>query len=456
VWIVSALLLTGCLATPAASPGLQSAEGTGIGEQDDWGTVSSTRYGFTVELPPGWRMVELPTGDYPDAVDQVWFVGEALPPPQTGARADIVLLFTEEDPSPNWRADYFNEYRSEAFRVGELKARRISGVNKESQSSELVVLVQVGDYYVQALSNQGEASLASFDRVIASLRFDPAVAWTPEATGGPENPDGETVAYEGVSFFLPAWLAESAVVQRIPEFVDPSGFMYNDLPEHLRFDLVNSYAAREPLGGLSTHWAPWLRQQTSDSPDLRPQILILPIGDYAAISPLAVERIALLWTLVDGGTLQAGKELPVLPTFNSAQDLRGQVQPVAFDGGRGLRFIARYSQGMSPVVNPAVFYTFQGVTDDGRYYVAAFFPLYVPLLPDEIAVDDSEAFYLAYPAYLSETTAALEGLAPVGFEPDLTSLDAVVASLRVDPEGFSFLDQSPSTPDQEISLSGGR
>jgi hypothetical protein len=447
---MSALLLTGCLATQAASPGLQSGEGTG--EQDDWQTVSSTPYGFTVQLPPGWQMVELPTAEYPDAVDQVWFVGEALPPPHTGARADIVLLFTEEDPSPNWAADYFNEYRSEAFRVGELEGRRISGVNKESKSSELVVLVQVGDYYVQALSNQGEASLANLDRVIASLRFDPAQAWTP----APASPEGQTVAYEGVSFTWPAWLAESVVVQRIPSYVDPSGFMYNDLPEHLRFDLVNSYATREPLGGLQTHWAPWLGQQTSDSADLRPQFFVLPTGDYEAISPLAAERIERLRTFLDEGLVPAGEELPVLPTFNSAQDLRGQVQPVAFDGGRGLRFIARYSQGMLPVINPAVFYTLQGLTDDGRYYVAAFFPLYIPLLPDEIAVDDWEAFNLAYPAYMSEMTAALEGLAPSDFGPDLTSLDAVVASLRVNPEGFSFLYQAPSPAGYEISLSGGR
>jgi hypothetical protein len=209
--------------------------------------------------------------------------------------------------------------------------------------------------------------------------------------------------------------------------------MYDDLPEHLRFDLLNSYATHEPLGGLQTHWAPWLKQQTLDSPDLRPQIFILPTGDYAALSPLAAERIERLRNLLHEGLVPAGEELPVLPTFNSAQDLRGQVQPAAFDGGRGLRFIARYSQGMMPVINPAVFYTFQGLTDDGRFYVAAFFPVYVALLPDEIAVDDWDAFGLSYPAYLAETTTALEQLAAHEFEPDLTSLDAVVASLRLDP-----------------------
>ena len=90
----------------------------------------------------------------------------------------------------------------------------------------------------------------------------------------------------------------------------------------------------------------------------------------------------------------------MLPTFNSAQDLRGQVYPLAFQGGRGLRFIARYSQEAAPVVNPAVFYTFQGLTEDGSLYVAAFFPLYVSILPDQIQVEDWDAFNQGYQDYM--------------------------------------------------------
>jgi hypothetical protein len=451
--LVSALMLAACVAGPA-NLDLQSGESN----QDDWQTYTSTRYSFTVQFPSDWQVVELPTAEYPTATDQVWFVSEALPPPQTGARADIVLLFTQEDPSPSWQPDYFDQYQSDAFRLGELEGRRISGVNKESLGSELVVLVQIGDRYLQASPNQGEASLKYFDRVISSLRFAPTQAPTPPppATTVPESLDEQTVVFEGTSFTCPAWLAEDAAAQRIPEYVDPSGFMYDDLPEHVRFDLLNSYAERAPLAGLPTIWAPWLKHQTLDSPEMQPQIFILPTTEYAAISPLAAERIELLRTLLDGGILPAGEELPVLPTFNSAQDVRGQVQPVAFDGGRGLRFIARYSQETMPVVNPAVFYTFQGLTDDGRYYVAAFFPLYVALLPDQIAVEDWEAFNITYAAYLSETTAALEGLAPAEFAPDLTSLDAVIASLRVDPQGLSFLYQAPPPAGHGTLLSGGR
>jgi hypothetical protein len=426
---VSAALLVACLGNPGSLV-LPPDPGT----QDGWQTFTSAKYHFTVRFPSGWQAIEVPTPEYPTATDQVWLVADAMPLPQTGSRADIVLAFSKDDPSPSWKPEYFDAYRADSFRLGDIEGTKISGINKEGQGPETVVLAQVGHYYLQAMPNQGAASLQVFDEVVSSLRFDPgdAVTSPPSPTSAPERLVGQTVVFEGTSFTCPAWLAEDVAAQRVPAYIDPSGFMYDDLPEHVRFDLLNSYAMRGPLAGLRSLWAPWLKHQTLDSPDIRPQIFILPTADYASISPLAAERIARLRSLLDEGVFPAGEELPVLPTFNSAQDVRGQVQLLAFQGGRGLRFLARYSQETMPVINPAVFYTFQGLTDDGRYYVAAFFPLYVALLPDQIAVDDWEAFNITYAAYLSETTAALEQLAPAEFEPDLTSLDAVVTSLQVE------------------------
>ena len=432
---VSAFLLAACLAS-SDNLGLQSEDG----DQNDWQTYTSAKYKFTVRFPSVWQVIELPTTEYPTATDQVWFVSETLPLPQTDSRADIVLIFTQEDPSPGWKSAYFDEYQSDAFWLGDIQARRISGINKESKFSEIVVLAKIGDYYLQALPNHGEASLEYFDRVISSLRFVQAEAPTPppSATSVPGSLDEQTIVFEGVSFTYPASLAEGAAAQQIPAFVDPAGFVYDDLPEHVRFDFANPYTVRGPFAGFQPIWVPWLKHQNPDSPEIQPQIFIFPTREYAEISPLAGERIEALRTLLDGSALSEGVELPVLPTFNSAQDLRGQVHPLAFQGGRGLRFIARYSQGAAPVVNPAVFYTFQGLTEDGSQYVAAFFPLYISLLPDQVQVEDWETFNANYAAYLSETTAVLDQLTPAEFTPDLTSLDAVLTSLRVDPDNGLF------------------
>jgi len=140
------------------------------GDQNDWQTYTSAKYKFTVRFPSVWQVIELPTAEYPTVTDQVWFVGEALPIPQTGSRADIAMIFSQEDPSPRWNSEFFDDFKSDAFLLGDIQARRISGVNKEGQFREIVVLAKIGDYHLQALPNQSEASLAYFDQVISSLR----------------------------------------------------------------------------------------------------------------------------------------------------------------------------------------------------------------------------------------------------------------------------------------------
>jgi hypothetical protein len=423
--LVSTLLLGACSANPG---NLDSQPEHSV--QTEWQTYTNAKYRFTTQFPTGWQVMELPTPEYPTVTDQVWFVYESLPMPNTGSRADVVLVFSQDDPSPSWESHYFDDYRSEDFRLGEIHARRISGVNKESMHSELVVLAAVGDFYLQALPNGSEASIKVFDQLISSLRFDQKPA-PPAITQVPDSSEERAVTFEGITLAYSASLAEGASAKRIPASVDPSGFMYNDVPEHVRFDFAQPYTVREPFAGFQPVWTPWLGHQEAAGSEILPQIFIFPTREYAEISPLAGERIKALKTVLDGGALPAGVELPVLPTFNSAQDLRAQLLPLSFQGGSGLRFIARYSQGVAPAVNPAVFYTFQGLTEDGSQYVAAYFPLYVSLLPDKEEVEDWETFSANYAGYLLETTTALEQLAPAEFTPALTSLDAIIASLHV-------------------------
>ena len=427
---LSVFLLAACI----GGHGKQSLQ-TGISDQNEWQTYTSTKYQFTVRFPTAWQVIELPTTEYPTAMDQVWFVSELLPPARTDARADIVLVFTMEDLSSDWEPQYFDDYQLDTFQLGDIQARRISGINKESKSSELVVLAKIGDYYLQALPNHGEASLKYFDQVISSIRFAKVEATTPppSAVSTPTSPDEKTIVFEGIRFSYSSSLAENAAGKNMPAYVDPSGFMYDDLPEHVRFDFFNPYTEREPFARFQPGWVPWLSHQNPKSPEIQPQIFIFPTREYADINPLAGERIEALTILLDDSALPNGGELPVLPTFNSAQDLRGQVYPLAFHGGRGLRFIVRYSQEAKPVVNPDLFYTFQGLSEDGSLYVAAFFPLYVPILPDQIQVDDWDAFNRGYQDYMADMTSKLEELAPNDIEPDLESFDNLIKSMIISP-----------------------
>jgi len=146
--LVGFVLLTACLANPSKT-GLNTDDDP----QNDWQTYTNARYQFTVRYPTTWQVIELPIAQFPSVTDQVWFISETLPQPQTDSRADIVFIFTEQDPSSDWEPQYFDDYQSNSYKVGEIQAKRISGINKESRISEIVVLARIGDYYLQALPN---------------------------------------------------------------------------------------------------------------------------------------------------------------------------------------------------------------------------------------------------------------------------------------------------------------
>ena len=94
-----------------------------------------------------------------------------------------------------------------------------------------------------------------------------------------------------------------------------------------------------------------------------------------------------------------------------------------------------------------MFYTFQGLTSDGAYYIASFFPVTtaaLPESPESVAVEDWDVFSANFAAYLLATTDALDQLTPADFTPNLTLLDSVVASLQVEPD--NVLSGEETTP----------
>jgi hypothetical protein len=398
-----------------------------------WKTYTNPRYHFSLQYPAHWQYLEVPGNDSPAAMDQVLFMSEEKQLGQTDARSDITLIISDTDPSESWQPRFFENYSVEMIQLGDLTAESISGINKESQYEERVVIIKIGNYYIQALPNFSPESLAYFDQTVSSLRAVQveAAATHPSTMNAPEREEGQTVAFQDISLTFPAFLAEGATAQKVPPFIDPSGFLYDDHPEHVRFDFINPYTARWLFGNFQPDAVPWLKHQNLENLAYLPQIFIFPTREYADISPLAGERIEALRNLLDSNAISDRNELPVLPTFNSAQDLHSQEQFLAFQGGRGIRFVARYSQGIAPVINPCVFYTFQGLTDDGSRYVAAFFPLYSSILPDQIEVEDWDAFSLGYTDYMSEVTSQLEKLDPGDFEPNLEFLDALISSMSI-------------------------
>ncbi|MCB0212402.1 MAG: WG repeat-containing protein [Anaerolineae bacterium] len=174
-----------------------------------------------------------------------------------------------------------------------------------------------------------------------------------------------------------------------------------------------------------------------------PQLLIYPVDDYLAMyeataSTAVAERIDALQTLLDDRPETIDEAIPVLPGLGDAvQDLRVQIAYLEFEQGQGIRFVTHYAQDANPIINETVFYTFQGLTNDGQFYVALYYPVSTAALPDSFdeteAADDYDAFLENFETYLQETHDSLNGLDPADFSPDLTDLDSLVKSLVIKP-----------------------
>ncbi len=78
-----------------------------------------------------------------------------------------------------------------------------------------------------------------------------------------------------------------------------------------------------------------------------------------------------------------------------------------------------------------MFYTFQGLTGDGKWLVSAVMPVANPVLPDVETVFADPGFNDDYAGYLEDVKKTLSEQPDSSFQPDLSVLDAVFQSFKV-------------------------
>lgn len=167
---------------------------TEVHETPDSGqSYTSTKYNFRIEYPPGWQVRELSVLPGSTPQEEVWFSAGEFPPANTGARPDLTLVITEQDPFARWRQEHFDEYRSEIIQIADGTAVRITGVNKESLQEETVVIIKLNDVYLEMLPGQSAQALEAFDKILdtfSSPELQPAeipAELVPAETAVPEN-----------------------------------------------------------------------------------------------------------------------------------------------------------------------------------------------------------------------------------------------------------------------------
>ncbi len=259
-----------------------------------------------------------------------------------------------------------------------------------------------------SISSKPTAPVAT---IVSAATSQPIVSETPAATEAPQPTNTSVpktnVACNELTLFLDPALASGFNCQSVAEAGDPSapGFAVN--PKYTEITLTGYI--------LSDRF-------------FTPHIDIYPVQRYSQLVPDVIPtQVAALQALIAGGPTGT-KGLPFLPIFNAGQEFFAMYQVLPFASGNGIRFLAQYSQYADPINNHEVFYTYQGLTSDGKYWISATLPISNPLLPaDGTNPPNSQN----WDSYLAALVTQLNAQPRESYSPTITMLDALIASISI-------------------------
>lgn len=223
--------------------------------------------------------------------------------------------------------------------------------------------------------------------------------------------------FGGVSFNFDEQLAKSAqgeTTKAVPVTEGPA--LGGAVPASVRF-LFNGEKAPEFLGPGTA------------------QVNVYKTEDWVKLDPSTAKSVEDLKTLLKEKPTDLDKGIPVLPPIPASQVFRVKPQYIKMANGEGIGFITYYAQDASPVTADRVFYTFQGLTNDGKYYISVFYPVTTALLPTDSNAALGGASYdewvKNYETYLANLVKDLNGLVPAAYTPNLTLIDQMVKTINV-------------------------
>jgi len=241
---------------------------------------------------------------------------------------------------------------------------------------------------------------------------------SPDVSTPIPNPNGGTpVSYENVSFSIPAGVASGANTETMTSVDTNSGAPWDIAPTHLRFTLTG---------------------YTLSGKFFDPQIYVYPASEYAQVNSTAAEQIERLKKVLSGSPLLK-ETLPNVPFFNAGHLIAANIKLLNFQNGSGMRELTQYDQYPAPINNHELFYHFEGLTTDGKYYVIAVLPITAPVLAeDEKPESNVPSGGIPVPSdtgptnvYYFSVTEKLNSLTPDSLTPPLNSLDALIQSILV-------------------------
>ena len=267
-----------------------------------------------------------------------------------------------------------------------------------------------------------------------------------------------TVSYKGVQFTYDSSLAHEVESETLRAVVE--GKPGDIVPEHLNFMFVGYRIPKgQPYGyrEISVFSVAKFRKAVASASREDAKHVVYP-QNLPNWTVYFDEEVRVLKALIKTKPPQAnigrflakarGKQgcraaMPFLPMWEGCQALVGQVRYVNFKNGRGVSFLTQWDGETTQVTNEGLNYAFQGITDDGQYYVSAAFSVTAPFLPTgdepEVLAWNTKNYLLShssmkYQDYLRPVLGKLNAMPRKEFQPDLGLLDQLIQSLEVQPD----------------------
>jgi hypothetical protein len=164
------------------------------------------------------------------------------------------------------------------------------------------------------------------------------------------------------------------------------------------------------------------------SPDLQRELLVYPLPSYAvlfkgkekvAFDKMVPELKKAIATKSDKGL----KAIPMLPAAEAFEVFHNHVKYLDFNKGSGVAFLTSYAQDEAPMKNGDFFYSYQGISNDGKYYLSLQYPVKAPKLPTK-ATPKAGIDYLAK-------------LPDGEFVPSLSEIDKMIKAITITEKGTS-------------------
>lgn len=153
---------------------------------------------------------------------------------------------------------------------------------------------------------------------------------------------------------------------------------------------------------------------------IAPEVTAFSVSGLSSVNPEIYRRAVDLTAMINAANEGTGiaaftAPIPFLPYQEATQLV--QLAPMRLDpvNGTGIRFVTAYGNQGEPISNDNLFYTFQGMSHDGRFYISATIPINNTMINGPT----------------DPTTVDWSNVPADSWQPALETLDAIVLSVQI-------------------------